>query len=60
MYTMLDSKSLSQVTILGDQIPQQAMNYRVHCDQITLRLYSGLISNVTARSEGLFARLEGS
>jgi hypothetical protein len=60
VYTVLDSKSLLPVTILGDEIPFKAFNYGVNCHQIKLRLNSALIFTVTAMSEGLFALLEGS
>jgi hypothetical protein len=46
--------------ILGDEIPSKAFNYGVHCQQIELRLNSGLIFTFTATSEGQFALLEGS
>ena len=59
MYTTRDSKSLSPVTTLGDEIPWQAINYRVNCYQIIARLNSTLIVTVTATSEGLVAPLEG-
>jgi len=59
VYTAQDSKSLSPVTILGDEIPCNAFNYGVKCHQIKLRLNSALIFTVTATSEGPFAPLEG-
>jgi hypothetical protein len=60
VYTLLDSKLLSPVTILGNEIPWKAFNYWVHYHQIQLRLNSAFIFPVTATSEGLFAPLEGS
>jgi len=60
VYTVLDSKSLSPVTILGDEIPRKVFNYGVNCHQIKLRLNSALIFTVTATSEGLIALHEGS
>ena len=58
VYTALDSKSLSPVTILGDKIPWKSFNSEVMCHQIKLGLNSALIFTVTATSEGLFALLE--
>jgi len=45
--------------ILGDEIPSKAFNYAVNHHQIELRLIPALIFTVTAKSEGLFAPLEG-
>ena len=59
MSDALDSRSLSPVILLGDEIPCKAFNYGVNCHQITLRLHSVLISTITATSDGLFALLEG-
>jgi len=60
VYTALDYKSLSRVTILGDEITWIAFNYGVYCHQIKLRLNSASIFTVTAKSEGLYAPLERS
>jgi hypothetical protein len=58
--TVLDTKCLSRMTILRDDIPGNVFNYPVHCHPIKLKLNSVLIFTITVTSQGLFAPLEGS
>jgi hypothetical protein len=55
----IDYAKLQTVTILGNEIPSIAFNYRIICHQNKLRLNSASIFTVTATSQGLFAPLGG-